>query len=105
MSRWLDMRADVIDDICFQIDDLIEGYALGSLETDELLLVSDHIDRCPEAAERLHEYEETVGLLGLAVPAEVVSPTLWMRLGRATRPADPPANVTELKPAVASGIV
>jgi hypothetical protein len=105
MSRWLDMRADVADDICFQIDELIEGYALGSLETDELLLVSDHIDGCPEAAERLRNYEETVGLLGLAVPATTPSPALWMRLEGATRPVERPANVRELKSPATSGIV
>ena len=105
MSRWLDMRADAQHDICVQIEDLIEAYALGSLETDELLLVSDHIEGCAGAADRLRDLEETVGLLGLSAPATTPSPALWMHLEGVTRPDAQPTEVTELRRLSTSGIV
>lgn len=93
MSHWLGMRADVTDETCQQIDELIEGFALGSLETDERLLVSDTIGYCPDAAERLRHYEETVGLLGLAVPSIMPAEGLWTRLERSAREREPSQNV------------
>ncbi len=104
MSRWLRMRTDAEVDICHQIDDLIEGYALGSLETDELLLVGETIDRCPGAADRLREYEEAVGLLGLAVPSVKPAPGVWARLEESTRQRAAAGNVTVFPSPAARGV-
>ena len=94
MSRWLGMNVDAVEDICYQIDDLIEGYALGALEPDEWLLVSETIDRCPALAERLREYDEAVGLLGMAATPVEPDRGLWGRLDASTRSPAPIPNVT-----------
>ena len=104
MSRWLGMRTDTLDDICYQIDDLVEGYALGSLETDELLLFSETIESCPGAAERLRQYEETVGLLGLAATPVHPTPAIWARLDDSIRQAERPENVTTFPSPAARGL-
>ena len=85
MSNWSGMDSAVSNQICGEIDDLIEGYALGTLPHDEMLLVASRIGDCPEHQIRMHEYEETVGLLGLAVQPVSPSPELWTRLQASTR--------------------
>ena len=41
------MRTDGTNEICAGIGDLIEGFAIGALEQDEMLQVARHIGQCP----------------------------------------------------------
>jgi hypothetical protein len=78
------MRSQHDNIICADIGNLIEGYAIGALEQDEMLLVADHIADCPEQQEALLAYEETVGILGLAVTPVEPPAALWDRLRTST---------------------
>lgn len=85
MSNWLSMNAPDVNEICLEIDDLIEGFAVGALESDEMLRVANALDKCPGQAARLERLDETVGLLGLAT-ASVPAPTqLWERIEASTK--------------------
>lgn len=91
MSSWSTMSSRSDLEICTEIDDLLEGYALGALEPDEMLRVAEAIQSCPEQARKLAEYEETVGYVGLAVEREATPPDIWQRLESSIRPANVPA--------------
>lgn len=52
------------------VDDLIPGYALGALETDEAAAVDAHVRSCPACAHALSEAERTVGMLPFLVPMQ-----------------------------------
>ena len=84
MSNWPKMTSSSAQDICITVDELLEGYALGALESDEMLLVADWIHDCPAQVERLQRLDETVGMIGLA-PSPVSTPdALWIRLQAST---------------------
>ena len=93
MSNWLNMNPAVPNDICIEIEELIDGFAIGALDPDEMLRVATAIDACPDQAARLLKLDETVGLLGLAVPSVEPEPELWNRLDASTR-----THVTVLEP-------
>jgi hypothetical protein len=78
------MKSERSNEMCIEIADLIEGYAIGALDEPEMLLVADRIGECPEQQERLLQYEETVGLLGLVTAPIEPSVALWERLDRST---------------------
>jgi Anti-sigma-K factor rskA len=78
------MKPELSNEMCLQIADLIEGYAIGALDDSEMLLVADRIGECPKQQEQLLQYEETVGLLGLVTVPIQPSATLWERLDQAT---------------------
>ena len=98
------MKSELSNEMCLEIADLIEGYAVGALEEPEMLLVADRIGECPEQQDRLLQYEETVGLIGL-VPAPIEpSEMLWERLDRATADGTLPEPIP-LRPAERRTIV
>ena len=78
------MRSEHDIEICADIANLIEGYAIGALEQDEMLLVANRIAECPAQQEQLQAYEETVGMLGVAVAPVAPSAGLWERLREST---------------------
>ena len=81
------MRTELESDICTEIADLVEGFAIGALDESEMIRVAEHLSDCPDQQEQLRQYEESVGLLGLAV-AEIEPPAaLWDRLKASTTPA------------------
>lgn len=80
------MRTEGNNKICLEIADLIEGYAIGALDEPEMLLVASTLPDCPAHLETLRQYEETVGLLGLASPSVEPPPELWDRLRDSARP-------------------
>jgi hypothetical protein len=80
----LDMRSERTSEICPEIGNLIEGYAIGALDADEMLHVAQVIAECPDEQRRLQEYEETIGLLGLTARALEPPDSLWQRLEEST---------------------
>jgi hypothetical protein len=91
------MRTELDNETCAEIADLIEGFAIGGLDASEMLLVAERIADCPEQQEQLRQYEETVGLLGLAVPRLEPPAALWDRLNEATAPVREPARVIDIR--------
>src|SRR5687768_8419975 len=78
------MRSERPTDICHEIGNLIEGYAVGALDADEMLHVAARISECPHEQQKLQQYEETVGLLGLTAPLVQPPEALWDRLRNST---------------------
>lgn len=89
------------NEICLEIDDLIEGFAVGALEAEEMLRVANVLDRCPEQAARLEQLDETVGLLGLATASVSAPARLWDRIEASTRqdPAREPIDIASRRTA------
>ena len=93
------MRTELDSETCHEIADLLEGFAMGALDESETLRVAERIAECPEQQEQLRQYEEAVGLLGLAVP-ELEPPTaLWDRLHGSTAalPLREPIKLVEFR--------
>jgi len=59
---------------------LIPGYALGCLDDDELILVSEHLADCIECQTELQSYTSVVNCLALAAPETSPPPVLHSRL-------------------------
>jgi anti-sigma-K factor RskA len=70
------------------VDELIPAYALGSLEEDELLLVSRHLSVCQQCQTELEAYQEVVDLLPLAAPDAEPDPSVKERLMARVRAAE-----------------
>lgn len=79
--------------MCSEIADLIEGYAVGALDEDQMLLVASRISDCPNQQEQLRQYEETIGLLGLAAGPIEPPAALWNRLRGSTHPQPVPEPI------------
>lgn len=94
MSTMPENRTNDRSDMCDAIDDLLEGYAFGALEPDEMLLVADRINGCPEQLIRLQQYEETVGMIGMSIPPVQVPERVWYRLQAATAAIASPEPVS-----------
>lgn len=62
------------------VDELIEGYALDALETDERELVDRHCRDCADCGRRLAEVARTVGFLAFDVRPSRPSPDVKIRL-------------------------
>lgn len=60
--------------------DLLPGYALGSLDEDELLRVARHLPRCRSCRVELETFESTADQLGLAAPEQIPPPELKAKL-------------------------
>ncbi len=60
--------------------DLIPAYAVGSLDADEMALVTKHLPGCAACREELDAYQQVVDLLPLAAPDNTPSPMLKRRL-------------------------
>lgn len=60
--------------------ELIPAYALGCLDEEETLLVSNHLDSCATCQAELQVYEAVVDQMALAVPEVTPPPSLKGRL-------------------------
>jgi hypothetical protein len=78
------MKFESTNNLCHEISDLIEGYAIGALDEREMLRVAESLPSCPEQQEQLREYEETIGILGLTAAPIAPPAALWERLNRST---------------------
>jgi hypothetical protein len=82
---------------CDETRDLLAGYALGSLDPAERILVGRHCAACPPCNDALRGYSSTVAYLPLAAPLSAPSPAakqaLFARIA-AESPAD--IRVTDL---------
>jgi hypothetical protein len=87
------MNTQLTNDICLSIGDLLEGYAIGALDPDEMLRVAEHISECPAQQEQLIQLEETVGLLGLGVTPVEPPAGLWDRLQESSQAPSAPAPI------------
>jgi anti-sigma-K factor RskA len=68
----------MVDEIMEEhVYDLIPGYALGSLDEEDLILVSRHLSHCATCRKDLDAYAETVEALAYAVP--VMAPPQGLR--------------------------
>ena len=52
-----------------QILEMLPAYALGCLDEEEALLVSEHLEICPKCNEQLLEYISTVDAIAYAIPS------------------------------------
>ena len=95
------MKFDSTNNLCHEISDLIEGYAIGALDEREMLRVAESLPNCPDQQEQLREYEETVGLLGLTVSPIVPPTALWDRLNHSAV-GEPLPEPIPLRPRAAS---
>lgn len=75
---------------------LIPAYALGCLDEDELVLVSEHLADCGECRAELQSYGPLVDHLALAAPETLPPPALHRRLMSQTQ--EPPAQSLPQKP-------
>ncbi len=70
------------------VEDLIAGYALGALETDEMLAVERHAGYCPSCARLLAETRRTAAMLPFvaapAGPSPDVKATLFARISQSS---------------------
>lgn len=73
--------------------DLLPGYALGSLDEEELIQVANHLPRCAICRAELDPYWAVVDTLAMAVPArtppEHVKTTLLQRIQARSQPVQP----------------
>lgn len=70
--------------------DLLPAYALDCLDEAEVVLVSEHLARCPDCQAEWRAYQQTVDQLVLAGPEAAPSPALKVRLMDRIKPADRP---------------
>jgi len=73
------------NEICLQVDDLLDAFALDALETSERRFVEDHLAGCLQQRDRLAELEEVLAMMGQAVTPLAPPPTVWERLAAETR--------------------
>jgi len=74
-------------EICLQVDDLLDAYALDALDSDERRFVEAHLVGCLQQRDRLAELEELLSMVGQAVTPLAPPPAVWERLVAETRPA------------------
>jgi anti-sigma-K factor RskA len=83
---------------CKQVEDQLEPYALGALDSRETSLMDSHIDGCPDCSARLRGHSEVVTQLATAVPRLKVPPhvkaQLFARIDEERRPAPPSGSST-----------
>jgi anti-sigma-K factor RskA len=60
--------------------DLLPGFALDCLDTDELILVSEHLESCAECRAELQSYQAAVERLALMTPVTLPPASLKQRL-------------------------
>lgn len=64
----------------FHVQELIPAYALGCLDHEDSVLVSQHLAACPACQTELQTYQGVVAQLALAAPQAAPSPELRRRL-------------------------
>lgn len=62
------------------VSDLIPGYALGSLDPEEVLQVSEHLSSCSQCQAELETYQKVVSEFYLAAPQATPPPDLKVKL-------------------------
>ena len=62
------------------VDDLIPGYALDSLNQEEMLQVSEHLSQCQACQDELAVYQKVVNAFSLAVPPASPAPELKQKI-------------------------
>jgi anti-sigma-K factor RskA len=65
---------------CQRIAELVPGYALGTLDVEEQLLVEAHLAQCPACQSELEEYRSVVSRLAFAAELREPSPELRRRV-------------------------
>lgn len=83
MSSTLQMHNS---EVCLQVDDLLDGYALDCLERDERAFVERHLASCLQQQDRLAELHEVMTAIGRTAPALSPPPAIWDRLLQETTP-------------------
>lgn len=68
------------DEVCLQVDDLLDAYALGALDPAERVFVEEHLDGCLQQRDRLAELEDVLAMVGQAVTPLAPPPAIWDRL-------------------------
>jgi anti-sigma-K factor RskA len=82
-----------------EIIDNIPAYALGILGKEETEWVAAHLADCAACTAELHAYQETVGLLGQAVPEAAAPAALKEKVMAQAQPAAPkPAKKAQKPP-------
>jgi len=79
-------RQPHLSEVCLQVDDLLDAYALDALEPEERIFVQEHLDGCLQQRDRLAELEEVLSMVGQAVTPLPPPPALWERLLTETGP-------------------
>ena len=80
-------RQPHLNEVCLQVDDLLDAYALDALEPEERIFVQEHLDGCLQQRDRLAELEEVLAMVGQAVTPFQPPPAVWERLLTETAPA------------------
>lgn len=75
-----------LNEVCLEVDDLLDAYALDALEPGERAFVERHLRTCLQQQDRLVELTEVATLLGRAAPSFAAPPALWDRLAAETAP-------------------
>ena len=90
------VRPPHLNEICLQVDDLLDAFALDALDLSERRFVEDHLVGCLQQRDRLAEIEEVLAMMGQAVTPMAPPPAVWERLAAETRPAE--RAVAEVRP-------
>ena len=101
------IRSPHLNEICLQVDDLLDAYALDGLELGERHFVEAHLDGCLQQRDRLAEFEEVLSMVGQAVAPLAPPPAVWDRLLAETAPSTravlaAPPRPTPIRPIVAA---
>jgi len=90
------IRQPHLKEICLQVDDLLDAFALDALDLSERRFVEDHLAGCLQQRDRLAEIEEVLSMMGQAVTLIAPPPAIWERLVAETR--SPEGVVVEPRP-------
>lgn len=91
-------RQPHLHEVCLQVDDLLDAYALDALDPSERRFVEDHLDGCLQQRDRLVELEEVMAMVGQTVVPMAAPRAIWDRLVVETSPATPAAAETRPTP-------
>ncbi len=87
------------------IFDLIPGYALGSLDDQDLLIVARHLPHCAECRAELSTFLATADQLAFAVPLRTPSPELKSKILKRVTLAPQPVSAAAAAPHPPRGIL
>jgi len=76
------------NEMCLQVDDLLDAFALDALDLSERRFVEDHLAGCLQQRDRLAELEEVLSMIGQAVTPMAPPGAVWDRLVAETRPVE-----------------
>lgn len=93
------IRPPHLNEICLQVDDLLDAFALDALDLSERRFVEDHLAGCLQQRDRLAELEEVLAMMGQAVTPLAPPPAVWERLVAETRPTAQAMPAADARPA------